>query len=161
MTSTRKPIANVRRGEPMILFAVGPHTMAIAAAEVDEIRDMHGLKPMHGAIGYSRIKSTLHRGKRDYFVVDAASHFRMLPSKPARLLVLRNHPVALATDSIDRMTEVLTISPLPSPFSGLEREWYTGLAVLDGSVIPVINAKSFLSQAEASELSVRMKGAAS
>ena len=142
----------------MILFAVGLNTFAIAASEVDEIRDLHDIAPFKSTVGYSRVKSTLHRGKRDYFVVDAASHFQMLPSKVARLLVLRNYPVAVTADSIDRMTDIAAVQPLPTPFRGLERSWYKGLAVLDGSVVPVVNPESFLSEAEAAEL--RAKGAA-
>jgi chemotaxis signal transduction protein len=142
----------------MILFAVGPHTFAIAASEVDEIRDLHDIAPLV-SVGYSRVKSTLHRGKRDYFVVDAASHFQMLPSKSARLLVLRNHPVAVTADSIDRMTDIATVQPLPAPFRGSECTWYKGLAVLDGIVVPVVNPASFLSEAEAAEL--RAQGAVS
>jgi chemotaxis signal transduction protein len=156
--SVRKPAATTHRGEPMILFAVGPNTFAIAAAEVDEIRDLHDLTPSKPAFGYSKIKNKLQRGKRDYFVVDSASHFQMLPSKTARLLVLRNHPVALTADSIDRMTDVSLVQQLPSAFRGLERTWYKGLAVLDGTVIPVVNPASFLSDAEVTEL--RAKGAA-
>jgi chemotaxis signal transduction protein len=157
--SPRKPLANTHRGEPMILFAVGPYTFAIAASEVDEIRDLHDVAPLHVAVGYSRVKSKLRRAKRDYFVVDAASHFQMLPSKAARLLVLRNHFVAVTADSIDRMTDIAVIQSLPSAFRGLERTWYRGLAVLDGNVVPVVNPAAFLSDEEAAD--IRAKGAAS
>lgn len=160
MSAARKPPVNTKRGEPMILFAVGPHTFAIAASEVDEIRDLHDLKPMQTAIGYNRVKSTIHRAKRDYFVVDASAHFQMLPSRPARLLVLRHHPVAITADSIDKMTDVPSVLPLPVPFRGLERAWYKGLAVLDGNVIPVVDPAAFLSESEAAELR-KKKGAAS
>jgi chemotaxis signal transduction protein len=136
----------------MILFAVGPHTFAIAAAEVDEIRDLHDLAPFKATYVYSKIKSKLHRGKRDYFVVDAASHFQMLPSKTSRLLVLRNHPVAVTADSIDRMTDIAVVQKLPVAFRGLERTWYKGLAVLDDTVIPVVNPAAFLTEAEVTEL---------
>ena len=142
----------------MILFAVGSNTFAIAASEVDEIRDLHDIAPLKSVVGYSRVKSTLHRGKRDYFVIDAASHFQMLPSKAARLLVLRNHPVAVTADSIDRMTDIAAVQPLPAPFRGMERTWYKGLAVLDGTVVPVVNPSAFLSEAEATDL--RGKGVA-
>jgi len=156
--SARKPSVT-HRGEPMILFAVGSNTFAIAAAEVDEIRELHDVAPSKPAFGYSKIKSKLQRDKREYFVVDAASHFQMLPSKTARLLVLRNHPVAVTADSIDRMTDISLVQPLPAAFRGLERTWYKGLAVLDGTVIPVVNPASFLSEEEAKNL--RTKGATS
>ena len=143
----------------MILFAVGPYTFAIAAVEVDEIREMHDLHPLRTSAGLSRIQNTIHRGKRDYYVIDAATHFQMVPSKPGRLLVLRNHPVAVTADSIDKMTDVAAVHALPKPFRGLERTWYRGLAVIEGNVVPVVNPASFLSAAEAIEL--KKKGAAS
>jgi chemotaxis signal transduction protein len=127
--SPRKPLANAHRGEPMILFAVGPHTFAIAASEVDEIRDLHDVAPLHQSVG-----------------------FQMLPSKAARLLVLRHHLVAVTADSIDRMTDIASVQSLPSAFRGLERSWYRGLAVLDGNVVPVVNPAAFLSEAEAAEI---------
>ena len=132
----------------MILFAVGSNTFAIAASEVDEIRDLHDIAPLKSVVGYSRVKSTLHRGKRDYFVVDAASHFQMLPSKAARLLVLRNHPVAVTADSIDRMMQVSTVLAVPQAFQGAERKWYRGLAVMNGKVIPMVDPASFLGREE-------------
>ena len=157
--SPRKPLANAHRGEPMILFAVGPYTFAIAASEVDEIRDLHDVAPLRQSVGYHRVQSKLRRGKQDYFVVDAASHFQMLPSKAARLLVLRNHLVAVTADSIDRMMDIAVVQSLPSAFRGLERTWYRGLAVLDGNVVPVVNPAAFLSESEAAE--IQTKGASS
>jgi chemotaxis signal transduction protein len=159
MSSARGRAVPTRRGEPMILFAVGANTFAIAAAEVDEIRDLHDITPKLAALGHTSVKSKLHRSNRDYIIVDSAAHFQIPPSKPARLLVLRNHPFAITADSIDRMADVSLVRQLPSAFRGLERNWYKGLAVLDGTVIPVVNPAAFLSGAEIAE--IRKNGAAS
>ncbi len=131
----------------MILFAVGPHTFAIAASEVDEIKDTHELKKTKSGFTSAPVSSTVMRANKEYQVVNSAYHFRMLPSKSSRLLVLRNHQVAVAADSIDRMTEISTVYALPPEFCGEERNWYKGLAVLEGDVIPVINAASFAADA--------------
>ncbi|HVP43253.1 MAG TPA: chemotaxis protein CheW [Terriglobales bacterium] len=145
---TRK---RVHHGEPMILFAVGGTTFAIAAAEVDEIRDLSGLEPLHPAhLGpkFAKFKHTLQRDGRTYFVVDANTHFRVLPTRHTRLLVLRGAPAAVLVDAIDRMTEIASLRPLPKAFAGEERDWYRGLALLKEDVVPVVAPGAFLSKAE-------------
>ncbi len=141
----------------MILFAVGPYTFAISAAEVDEIKDTHELKKTKSGFTSSPVHNTVIRGNKEYAVVDSAYHFRMLPSKSSRLLILRNHQVAVAADSIDRMTEIAAIYALPPEFRGEERNWYKGLAVLNGEVVPVVNAAAFGASAQ----NAIQKGAAS
>lgn len=150
ITRTEKK-ARARRGEPVILFNVGPVTFAIAADAVDEIRNLDGLAGMN--CGYlhtrlSKFKYTLERGPRTYFVVDANLHFHMLPSRATRLLVLRGSPAAVLVDSIDRMTEIATLHALPRAFQGEERQWYRGFAVLQDRVVPVVKPEAFLSKAE-------------
>jgi hypothetical protein len=63
-------------------------------------------------------------------------------------MVLRSHPVAILVDSIDRMAEIEKILPLPRAFSGNERNWYTGLALMGELVVPVVNMPAFLTPAE-------------
>lgn len=149
---TRK---RVHHGEPVILFAVGGTTFAIAAADVDEIRDAAGLEPFRaGHLGpkFAKFKHTLQREGRAYFVVDADIHFHVLPTRHTRLLVLRGAPVAVLVDAIDRMTEIAAIHPLPKSFTGEERHWYRGLALLKEDVIPVVDATAFLTKAESTVL---------
>ena len=55
-------------------------------------------------------------------------------------------------DSTDRMAEISVLHALPQAFSGEERKWYRGLAVLDDNVVPVVNHKAFLSSANVFEL---------
>ncbi len=140
-----------RHGEQAILFSVGGHSFACPAAAVDEIRPLDGLRPLPAALAHGRlerVKCTLEREGRTWFVVDANLHFHLLPSRPARLLLLRDEPVALLVDAIDRMAEVAAIHPLPRAFRGEERQWFRGLALLGEAVIPVVNPACFLSQAE-------------
>ena len=138
-------------GEPVILFAAGEYTFAAPANEVDEIRDLQGLNSVSSATegtSVSKVKSTLERAKRTYYVVDACQHFRQGKSSPSRLIVLRDHPIAVLVDSIDRMMEIDKVLPLPRAFSGQERSWYSGLALMGEAVVPVVNMNAFLSPAE-------------
>jgi chemotaxis signal transduction protein len=147
-----------RRAEAVILFSLAGSNFAIAAAAVDEIRNLDGLRPVGRLLGPSRVPKVRHllvREGKTYYVVDANYHFCMLPSKPNRLLLLRDRPIAVQVDEIERMAEVSTICPLPLAFSGRECQWYRGLALLgeetdqeQPAVVPVVNAESFLSAEE-------------
>ena len=141
----------IRHGEAVILFAVGAYTFAAPAQEVDEIRDLHGLQSVSSATSHtsvSKVKSIFERGTKTYYVVDASQHFRLPPSTPTRLMVLRSSPVAVLVDSIDRMAEIERTLPLPMAFSGEERKWYRALALVNGRVVPVVNVPPFLTAAD-------------
>jgi len=143
-----------RHADAMILFTVGESAFAIPATAVDEIRNAQGLRPIAGSsIGYRKVSHTFLRGGRTYCVVDGNIHFGILPSKATRLLVLRQSNVSMLVSRIDRMAEVSGIHALPEAFTGEERNWYLGLAVLGSGtseeVVPVVNAEAFLSRAEA------------
>jgi chemotaxis signal transduction protein len=138
-----------RRGnrEDMILFAVGPHTFAIAAKAVEKIENMEELRPIKLSAALpklAKVKHTLDR-EQTYFVVDASAHMLMPPSHTARVLLLRGSSVAIAVDSIDRIAEISAIHPLPHAFIGEERGWYRGVALIQDAVVPVVNAEAFLS----------------
>jgi chemotaxis signal transduction protein len=140
-----------KHGEPVILFAAGEHTFAAPANEVDEIRDLQGLQSVSSATEHtsvSKVKSTLERSKKTYYVVDACQHFHQGKSNPSRVIVLRDHPIAVLVDSIDRMIEIEKVLPLPRAFGGQERTWYSGLALIGEAVVPVVNMNAFLSPAE-------------
>jgi chemotaxis signal transduction protein len=140
-----------RHAEAAILFAVGPYKFAIAASEVDEIRDMHGLTPASfsdAPQSVRKVRYLLERERRIYQVVDASMHFHIVPSEASRILVLRGGSVALTADSIDRMTDITAIAPLPRAFQGEETRWFRGVAVIDNAVVPVVNSKSVLTNAE-------------
>ena len=140
-----------RHGEAVILFAVGGHTFAAPAAEVDEIRDLHGTEPMESVTqrtSVSKVVATLERSGKTYFVVDAAQHFRLSHSNASRLMVLRGQPIAVRVESIDRMAEIGKMLPLPKAFRGEERRWYRGLVLTGEQVVPVVQMASFLTAAE-------------
>lgn len=113
------------------------------------------MKPLALPAAAAKVKHTFRKHGLDYFVVDSNYHYRLLPSKAGRLLVLRDLPVAITADSIDRMTEIGPTVSLPKAFRGEERQWYKGLTVVDDNVVPVVNAESFLSPAELEHLQRR------
>jgi chemotaxis signal transduction protein len=132
------------QGHPVILFTIGETTFAIAASAVNEIQGLAEMK----AIPYrqfGKVRHTLEREGRRYWVVDANIQFGMLPTHSSRVLLLNEWPVAVKVDAIERMTEITRMLPLPKAFQGDEQIWYAGLAVIDGKVIPVVNPLGFLS----------------
>jgi hypothetical protein len=152
-----------RRGEAVIVFTVGELTFAIAAQAVDEIRGTESLEPVTAAFLPPRIrkvKFTLERQQHRFFVVDAGLHFRLLPSHHTRLLLLRGRGVALLVDSTERLAEITRLHALPRSFSGEEREWYRGLALLNGAVVPVVNPDAFLTPSELPLLQAALRPAA-
>jgi len=137
--------------EDVILFTVNGFRFAIAANAVSEIRSLEGLQRFSPGAGYSqtlKVEFTLERNSLTYFVVDAARHLHLQPSKPNRVLILRQAQAAVLVDSTDRMTQISVLHALPQAFSGAERNWYRGLAVLNGEVVPVVNQTAFLSKPE-------------
>lgn len=143
--------SRTRHSEAAILFAVGPYKFAIAASEVDEIRDMHGLMPVlskTAPIAVRKIRFLLRRERRNYHVVDASMHFHLKQSDASRVMVLRGGSVALTADSIDRMTEITAIAPLPHAFQGEETLWFRGVTLIGNAVVPVVNSKNVLTRVE-------------
>jgi chemotaxis signal transduction protein len=136
--------------EDVIVFNVGEMRFAIAAREVDEIRNMDGMTAQHFGLDprIAKVKSIITRTKgsveQTFYIVTSAAHFNVKTAAPTRLLILRDHPVALLADSIDRMRQVSVLYAVPQAFQGEERQWYRGLAVMDGKVIPMIAPASFL-----------------
>jgi chemotaxis signal transduction protein len=132
--------------QPVILFVVGEHTFAISASAVTEIQALQEMKPLASQVfRYSKVHHTITRDGRRYWVVDANIHFSMLPTHSSRLLLLAESPVAVKVDSIVRMAEMSKLLPLPQSFKGDERNWYLGLTLINGTVVPVVNPASFLS----------------
>ena len=158
----------MRDAQDMILFQVGENTFAIAADAVDEIRPLEGVRPyLSGKTSHpnlARVKYTLIREKngprRLYFVVDATAHFRMPKSEGNRILVMRREATALLVGGIERMALVSGVSPLPRSFTGDERRWYKGLAVVQDKVIPVVDPTALLGQEEIAILQAGAKLAA-
>jgi chemotaxis signal transduction protein len=147
-----------RSRETVILFSLGALTFAVAAEAVDEIRNLDGLLE-YKDLGHHRLTKvnyTLDRQQRTYFVIDAAAQFRMQAGKPTRVLLMRHIPVGVLVDGIDHMQEISWIDALPLAFAGEERNWYRGLAIIKGKVVPVVRPECFLSKAEASVLTATL-----
>jgi chemotaxis signal transduction protein len=137
--------------EGVIMFSVGGFKFAIAAGAVNEIRGMEGVQGFNlGGISarVDKLRHTLERGGITYFVVDASRHFHLSKSSPARVLILRNSTTAVLVDATDRMMDISALYALPRAFTGDERVWYRGLAVINGEVVPVVNPGAFLSKTE-------------
>ncbi len=137
--------------EPVIVFSIGLETFAISARAVLEIGSTDGLAGAASAFSHPEVptvRHTLQRGGRTYYVVNAYAYFRMSPSRPSLILLLSDSRTAVLVDRIERMTEVTRLIELPHAFAGVERTWYLGLAILNDSVVPVVNPASFLTSAE-------------
>ena len=155
--------------EDMIVFAVNEVRFAIAASAVVEIRNLDGLIPHSTPDPSAKVRYTLVRedkGRENsstdslkrkhsehlYFVVEGCAHFGLPATRAGHVLLLRDCATAVLVDGIERMMQVSHITALPLAFTGEERSWYRGLAVVDGKVIPVVNPDSFLSKAEVTAL---------
>lgn len=140
--------------EDVIIFHVGEMRFAIAAQDVEEIRNIEGLVARQFGLDprIAKVKATFTRTKgtsdRTYYVVNSAAHFNVTSASPTRLLVMRGHPVAVLADSVERMMQVSSLHALPHAFQGAERGWYRGLAVMDGKVVPMLEPSSFLRKEE-------------
>jgi chemotaxis signal transduction protein len=140
-----------RRPEPAIIFTVSGETFAIAADAVQEIRSTDGLGG--AAVDFEppdvpKVRHTIERAHRTYYVVNASTHFGLRVTRPTLVLILRQLRAAVLVDRIERMAEISSVHPLPRAFAGDERNWYRGLTHLDDMVIPVIRPAGFLTTQE-------------
>ncbi|MGH8277166.1 MAG: chemotaxis protein CheW [Steroidobacteraceae bacterium] len=136
-----------RHSEAVILFTVAEHAFAISAQSVEEIRNLDGLLILpHGIAkgSISKVQQALERETKTYFVVEGNLHFHLKGSHANRLLLLRDAPVALSVDAVNRMAEIVQLHPLPRAFQGEERAWYRGLALLGDEVVPLLNPAALL-----------------
>lgn len=151
----------MRAHETMILFTVGGTTFAIAAGAVEEIRELSGLQEFNFGLMHpklSKVMRVLERDNGPCFVVDSGAHFHLASASPSRLMVLRHAPVAVMVDAIEGMQDIHLLHELPDAFSGEERNWYRGLTLIKGKVVPVVRPEAFLSKAEATLLRASLRG---
>jgi chemotaxis signal transduction protein len=143
-----------RRPEAVILFNVSNQLFATAADSVQEIRSTDSL----GAAldieqqEIPKVRHTIERGHRTYYVVNACVHFGLRLVRPTLVLMLRQIRVAVLVDKIERMTEISGLHALPRAFVGAERQWYRGLTYVDDQVIPVVSPLGFLTSQEFEQL---------
>jgi chemotaxis signal transduction protein len=141
----------VSRAETVILFFVANQMFAIAAGSVQEIRSTDSLAGAANELEQPwvpKVRHTIERAHRTYFVVNAGKHFGLPVTRPSLVLILRQLRVALLVDHIERMADVSEVRPLPRAFDGEERRWYRGLAQVDDLVIPVVETGGFLTSEE-------------
>ena len=144
-----------RRSETVVLFIVANQMFAVAADSVHEIRSTDSIAGAANEIEHPevpKVRHTIERSGRTYYVVNAGMHFGLPVSRPALVMILRRFRAALLVDRIDRMAEISGVYPLPQAFAGDDRRWYRGLAYLDDSVIPVVEPRGFLTPGEFQQL---------
>jgi chemotaxis signal transduction protein len=142
---------NTRTTEQVVVFSIGEFTFAISAAAVQEIRNTDSLGGMVMElenVTVPKVRHTIERESRSYFVVSGYDHFHLPQSRPTTLLILSKTPTAILVDRIEEMAEMRAIVTLPRSFQGQERTWYRGLTILESRVVPVIDPKGFLTPDE-------------
>lgn len=140
-----------RQSETVILFSVAHQTFAISADSVQEIRSTDSLSGAANDIEqplFTKVRHTVERAHRKYYVVNACAHFNLPVTRPTLVLILRQLRVAVLVDKIERMADINAVHALPRAFIGEERRWYRGLAYVDDHVIPVIEPTGFLTREE-------------
>ncbi len=145
------PAKRALRVEQVILFRIASQLFAVSAAAVQEIRSTDNLAG--GAVEISRIelnkvRHTIQRGRQAVYVVHGGTLFGLPPSRASLVFLMRGTRTALLVDAIERMAAISRLFALPQAFCGEERAWYRGLAVIDDSVVPVVNPDGLLSASE-------------
>jgi chemotaxis signal transduction protein len=154
MTGLVNPTAtprDARSREQVAVFSIGDYRFVISAESVQEIRSTDSLGGTVVDLERPVMKKVRHIVERDghsYYVVSGCEHFHLGMSRPTTVLILRGAPVAILVDKIEEMAEMRVLLPLPLSFHGEERNWYRGLTVLGRTVLPVTNARGFLTGAE-------------
>lgn len=136
--SGRANPGRAKRGEAVVIFRAGGQRFIISSAEIAEVRD---LPP--GASGRLPWAIATRGNLRQLPVVSADSVFGMRSAALLQLLVLAHRGVAVAIEKIEGVTELREMVALPRAFHGPERRWYRGLALLEGKILPVVNAVVF------------------
>jgi chemotaxis signal transduction protein len=139
------------RTEQIILFRVSNQIFAVSSASVQEVRSVDSLAGAAVEVNESslpKVRHAIQRSDRNLYVVSAPLHFGLRPTPAGLIFLLRNAPVALLVDGIEKMTTINRLLALPGAFCNEERQWYRGLTVLDQNVIPVVNPNGFLTAEE-------------
>ncbi len=142
---------DTRPREQVVVFSIGEYSFVISASSIQEIRSTDSLGgnivDLEGS-ALRKVRHIVERDSRSYYVVSGYEHFRLAPSRPASVMILRGVPVAVLVDRIEEMAEMRVLVGLPHSFRGEERLWYRGLTVLGHKVLPVADPRGFLSTEE-------------
>ncbi len=143
------------RSEPVILFSIAGQMFAINANAIQEIRTTDSISSAASEVSYAsiaKVRHRLRRGRKSFHVINGCIHFGLPTSRPAQVVVLRNHRIAVLVDSIDRMETMTFLMALPPGFCGPERSWYRGITVIAENVVPVVSPSGFLTEQELAQL---------
>lgn len=125
--SVRRRVAREESGDSVILLRAAGWRFGIYAAEVKEICELDAPpKEKHG-------------GR----ILRLSEELGLKGGAELRVLMLGGLELGLAVDEVEKMTVVREVLPLPSIFRGREREWYCGLLVVEGLVVPLLNSAAF------------------
>ncbi len=158
------PAKHALRVEQVILFRIANQPFAVSAAAVQEIRSTDSLAGSAVEIsrsGLEKVRSTIRRGQRTVYVVDGGALFGLPPTRATLVFLMRGTRAALLVDGIERMAAISRLFSLPQAFCGEERRWYRGLAVIDDSVVPVVNPNGLLTASETELLDAAVATASS
>ncbi len=126
-------VAPPARNNAVILFWVGPHRFGIPARSLREIRNDRGLPPEEFGC---------------WTILSAHRLFGLaLCTRTPRLLVLNHSRIAIRVDHVEKMIEAAAPAPLPQGFHGAERQWYSGLGLIDETVFPMVNPEAMEDEA--------------
>ena len=149
---------DTRPREQVAVFSIGQCSFVISAASIQEIRSTDSLGGTVVELdrpALRKVRHTVERDGRSYYVVSGYEHFHLPLSRPTTVLILRNAPVAVLVDRIEEMAEMRVLLTLPHSFRGEERIWYRGLTVLNRKVLPVANPQGFLTAGELQQLEMK------
>lgn len=162
--SESRPGRRSSRSEPVILFSISGQAFAINANAIQEIRTTDSISAAAtevSALGIPKVRHRLRRGRIAFHVVNGSLHFGLPVSRPAQVVVMRNCPIALLVDSIDRMETMTFLMALPPGFCGPERSWYRGVTLVSENVVPVVSPAGFLTEQELAQLDAAAEAAES
>lgn len=120
-----KPVAPT--AGPIILFTAGGKRFAVAASEVEEIRDCDD--------------RTQNRKLKGPETIDFALQLGLGAGILEHLVVLKPGECSLGVTEVERMTSLPKVVPLPGLFCGVERQWYRGLLLLENDVVPLLRTE--------------------
>ncbi len=105
-----------------------------------------------------KVRHIVERDSRAYYVVSGYEHFRLPPSRPTKVLILRSAPVAVLVDRIEEMAEMRVLLSLAAILSR-RRKHLVSRPHGDGpQILPVANPLGFLTAAELQQLEEQNPG---
>ena len=72
-------------------------------------------------------------------ILSAHEIFGVPAGQESHLLVLHPGRAAFRVDRVERLILMGALTPLPRAFRGDERVWFQGLAIVDGTILPILN----------------------